>query len=243
MIQSSADVRESGAVLSTAGYRPSGWYRATLPSTVLSALVEDRVYADPYFGMNLRSIAGTEYPISMNFSNLPMPPESPFRHSWWYPHRIRDRRGLAGQNHPARVGRHQFPLQRVAERAAQIADAAKIVGAFRLFEFDVTARPAGRHQHPGDRDIPAAARRFRHHVRGLEPAASRQEHGAVARRLGGRDGAGRHTRPRGHTHLVSDAAELTVRAELGTRAARPWRRAPGQARRNYIRRDAHLDRE
>ena len=34
-----ADVRESGAVLSTPAYAPYNWYSATLPSTVLSALV------------------------------------------------------------------------------------------------------------------------------------------------------------------------------------------------------------
>jgi len=83
-VQSSADVRESGAVLSSPAFKPRGWYRATVPSTVLSALVQNGVYPDPYFGMNLRSIAGTSYPIASNFSNIPMPPESPFRHSWWY---------------------------------------------------------------------------------------------------------------------------------------------------------------
>ena len=82
-IQSSAEVRETGATLSTPAFQPRGWYRATLPSTVLSALVASHVYPDPYVGMNLRSISGTSYPIGMNFSNLPMPPESPFRHSWW----------------------------------------------------------------------------------------------------------------------------------------------------------------
>src|ERR1039458_9196103 len=78
-IQSSAEVRETGATLSTPAFQPRGWYRATLPSTVLSALVASHVYPDPYVGMNLRSISGTSYPIGMNFSNLPMPPESPFR--------------------------------------------------------------------------------------------------------------------------------------------------------------------
>src|SRR6476659_10213539 len=84
MIQSSGGVREPGAVLSTAAFRPDGWYQTTLPSTVVSALVQNRSYADPYFGMNLRSIGGTTYPIGLNFSNTPMPPESPFGRAWWY---------------------------------------------------------------------------------------------------------------------------------------------------------------
>jgi hypothetical protein len=37
-IQSSVDVRENGAGISTVGYQPNDWYPATVPSTVLAAL-------------------------------------------------------------------------------------------------------------------------------------------------------------------------------------------------------------
>ena len=79
-IQSSADVHESGAVISAAGFSTRGWYPVTVPSTVFGALVENHVYPDPYFGMNLRSVAGVTYPIGANFSNTadaarqPVPP-------------------------------------------------------------------------------------------------------------------------------------------------------------------------
>src|SRR5208283_4664407 len=55
-IQASSDVQAAGATISTPGFKPQDWYPATLPSTVFSALVKDRVYPDPYTGMNLRSI-------------------------------------------------------------------------------------------------------------------------------------------------------------------------------------------
>ncbi len=42
------------------------------------------MYPDPYTGMNLRSIPGTTYPIFEDFSNIPMPPNSPFRQPWWF---------------------------------------------------------------------------------------------------------------------------------------------------------------
>jgi exo-1,4-beta-D-glucosaminidase len=84
VIQSSADVHADGAAISTTGFPSSSWYPATLPSTVLSALVQDEVYPDPYTGMNLRSIPGTTYPVFEDFSNIMMPPASPFRQSWWY---------------------------------------------------------------------------------------------------------------------------------------------------------------
>src|SRR5262249_16440112 len=73
-IQSSADVHADGAAISRTGFPASKWYPATLPSTVLSALVQDQVYPDPYTGMNLRTIPGTTYPIFEDFSNILMPP-------------------------------------------------------------------------------------------------------------------------------------------------------------------------
>src|SRR5437899_12493573 len=66
-IQSSAEVRENGAVLSAPGFTPHGWRAATVPTTVFSALVKAGVYPDPYFGTNLRSVPGTSYPIGVNF--------------------------------------------------------------------------------------------------------------------------------------------------------------------------------
>src|SRR3954471_1763592 len=53
-IHSSSGVPD-GPAISVPEYKPSGWYTASVPSTVVGTLVEDGVYPDPYFGMNLRS--------------------------------------------------------------------------------------------------------------------------------------------------------------------------------------------
>jgi len=136
-IQSSGEVREKGDAISTPGYKTRDWYRATLPSTVLSALIQDHVYSDPYTGMNLRSIGGTAYPIPMNYSNIPMPPDSPFRHSWWYRTEFKlppEDRGKTvwlnfdGINFRANVWMN----------GKQVAPATDMKGAWRLFNFDVT---------------------------------------------------------------------------------------------------------
>jgi len=82
--QSSAKVQARGDVLSSTQFTPKAWYPTSVPTTVLNALVENNVYPDPYSGMNLRSIPGTQYPIGDNFSNRPMPPDSPFRVPRWY---------------------------------------------------------------------------------------------------------------------------------------------------------------
>ncbi|HTS09476.1 MAG TPA: glycosyl hydrolase family 2 [Candidatus Eisenbacteria bacterium] len=138
LIQSSADVRADGAAISRSGFASNDWYPATLPSTVLSTLVQDEVYPDPYTGMNLRSIPGTTYPIFEDFSNILMPPTSPFRKSWWYrtefklPEGYRGKTiwlGFDGINYRANVWMN----------GKQIADSTEFAGTWRVFRFDVTA--------------------------------------------------------------------------------------------------------
>ncbi len=141
-IQSSAEVHADGAAISKPGFATANWYPATLPSTVLSALVKDQVYPDPYTGMNLRTIPGTTYPIFEDFSNILMPPASPFRQSWWYrtefnlPAEYKGKiiwLGFDGINYRANAWMN----------GVQIASSEELAGTWRLFRFDVTsaARP------------------------------------------------------------------------------------------------------
>jgi exo-1,4-beta-D-glucosaminidase len=137
-IASSADVREGGAAISIPGYATRDWYPATVPTTVLNALANDQVYPDPYTGMNLRSIPGTNYPLFEDFANLMMPPGSPFRHAWWYrteftlPAEFRGKTlwlAFDGINYRANVWLN----------GVQVATSDQLAGMWRLFEFDVTA--------------------------------------------------------------------------------------------------------
>ena len=97
-IQSSARVTEKGDAISQNKYQPRNWYPATIPSTVVGTLVEDKVYPDPLVDKNLREIPGCSYPIGANFSNLPMPEDSPFRVSWWYRTQFRLPASYRGKN-------------------------------------------------------------------------------------------------------------------------------------------------
>jgi hypothetical protein len=83
-LQSSCKVDQSGEAISKLGFQPRNWYEVTVPTTVVAALVEHKVLPDPMFGMNLRQYPGVTYPIGSNFSNIPMDPDSPYAHSWWY---------------------------------------------------------------------------------------------------------------------------------------------------------------
>ncbi|HEV2349692.1 MAG TPA: glycoside hydrolase family 2 protein [Terriglobia bacterium] len=136
-IQSSAKVAEKGEALSTAGYQSMGWYPTTIPSTVVAALVRDKVYPDPYFGMNLRSIPGTSYPIGQNFANLEMPPDSPFRSSWWYRTSFTLPKTAPGRHLWLHFDGINYRAN-VWLNGRRIANSAELVGMWRLFELDIT---------------------------------------------------------------------------------------------------------
>jgi hypothetical protein len=88
-LQSSAVVKENGNVLSTAQYQAKNyWFPVTVPSTVLSGLVQNKVYADPYIGMNNMLIPDAsdsfnhQYGLE-KYSFLPNEP-NPWKKPYWY---------------------------------------------------------------------------------------------------------------------------------------------------------------
>ena len=66
-MQDVAKVTEPGAVVSSGSFKAVGWYRATVPGTVLTTLVNNKVYPEPLYGENMRAI-----------------PESLNKTSYWY---------------------------------------------------------------------------------------------------------------------------------------------------------------
>jgi len=141
-IQSSAKVTPGGEAVSRPGFATSGWHRATVPTTVVSALVADGTFPDPYHGMNLRTFPGTSYEVGTNFSNVPMPADSPFAVPWWYRTEFTLPEEAAGGTLWLRLDGVNFRFDAWLN-GKKIADAAKTAGAFRAHEINVTgvARP------------------------------------------------------------------------------------------------------
>ncbi|HTQ56935.1 MAG TPA: hypothetical protein VMI94_20850 [Bryobacteraceae bacterium] len=136
-IQSSTLVTDAGSAISQPGYRTAGWYPATMPATVVATLVNDHVYPDPGFGMNLRSFAGTSYPIGSNFSNLHMPPGSPYRVPWWFRTEFQAPAADKGKTLWLRFDGINYRAN-VWLNGKRIANASDMAGAWRLFEYNVT---------------------------------------------------------------------------------------------------------
>jgi exo-1,4-beta-D-glucosaminidase len=137
-LQSACIAKADGAAISSPAFGVEDWLKTSVPSTVLAAQAADQVVPDPYYGMNLRNIPGTGYPIGHNFSELPMPQDSPYRCGWWYrtefaapPAAERDQRfwlHFGGINY-----RGELWLN-----GRRIADSTAIAGAYRTYDFDVT---------------------------------------------------------------------------------------------------------
>ena len=113
-----------------------------MPGTVVGALVADGTVPDPSFGMTLRAIPGTTYPIAKNFAPLPMPEDSPFRPAWWYRTEFDFPAALAGRSLRLHVDGVNYRAD-VWLNGEQVAAAKDVVGTFRRHELDVTkqARP------------------------------------------------------------------------------------------------------
>jgi hypothetical protein len=66
-MQEAGKVNATGEIISKPNFPTSLWYNATVPGTVLTTLVQQGVYADPYFGLNNLAI-----------------PDTLCRMDWWY---------------------------------------------------------------------------------------------------------------------------------------------------------------
>ena len=130
-IQSSAKVHEDGNTISTMDFTPGEWYSASVPTTVLAALVEDGVYPDPYYGLNLKSIPGYR-----EGRWLVMPEDSPFRPSWWY----RTAFEIPADYEGRKLVLHFDGINYQANiwlNGHQIAGTDEVIGMFLRFEFDI----------------------------------------------------------------------------------------------------------
>src|SRR6185437_16570849 len=66
-MQDATKVTAAAPEISSAKFHPQSWYAATVPGTVLTTLVNNKVYPEPLYGENMRQI-----------------PESLNKTDWWY---------------------------------------------------------------------------------------------------------------------------------------------------------------
>src|SRR5712692_1946717 len=136
-LQSSSKVEAKGETISTAAFVPKGWHTATVPTTVVSALVKNKTLPDPFFATNLRQFPGVTYPIGGNFSNIAMQPDSPYAVSWWYRTQFAAPASYKGKTVLLTLNGINYRAN-IWLNGKQIANSDNVAGAWRTYEFNVT---------------------------------------------------------------------------------------------------------
>jgi len=134
-VQTSQKVQANGEVISTAKYQPEGWYKTTVPMTVVAVQVASGEFPEPYYGMNLRKLPGMAYDVGDQFAHKPIPDDSPYKPSWWY------RTEFASPASGRHVALHFDGINNRANvwiNGKKIADAKDVAGAYRTYTFDIT---------------------------------------------------------------------------------------------------------
>jgi exo-1,4-beta-D-glucosaminidase len=137
-LQSSTKVTAKGEAISSPTFKGSDWIRADVPTTVVAAQVKNRLLPDPFYGMNLRQYPGVSYPIGFNFSNIPMPPDSPYAVSWWYRKQFTVPNLYIGKTVWLNFGGINYRAN-IFLNGKQIANSNDVAGAWRTYEFNVTS--------------------------------------------------------------------------------------------------------
>ncbi|MGA2966233.1 MAG: sugar-binding domain-containing protein, partial [Terriglobales bacterium] len=141
-IQSSAKVTATGEAISSPSFKTilqnQDWMQADVPTTVVAAQVKNGLLPDPLYAMNLRQYLGVGYPAGSNFSNLPMPPDSPYAVSWWYRKEFTLPDVYAGKTVWLNFRGINYRAN-VFLNGKQIANSNEVAGAWRTYEFNVTS--------------------------------------------------------------------------------------------------------
>jgi hypothetical protein len=187
-MQSSFLVKENGERVSSAAYRPEGWIKATVPTTVLNALVKNGTYPDPRFALNGFRLpdASDEFNAQeklTQYSHLPGH-RNPWTDPWWFRTIFVLSRSTLDTRHSDALQSHTWlHLDSINYRAEvwlnghRVAGRDKVVSMNQRFAFDVSrwavagsnylALKIWRVDHvgsPGTQLVPLANNRFEDHV-------------------------------------------------------------------------------
>jgi exo-1,4-beta-D-glucosaminidase len=137
-LQTSSKVMAKGETISSESFKPGNWLQVSVPTTVVAAQLKNGLLPDPFFGMNLRQYPGVSYPIGSNFSNIEMPPDSPYAVSWWYRKEFTLPNFYAGKSLWLNFRGINYRAN-IFLNGKQIANSNEVVGAWRTYEFNVTS--------------------------------------------------------------------------------------------------------
>src|ERR1700730_17293380 len=138
VLQSSAKVNAKGEAISSKSFETKNWIEADVPTTVVAAQVKSGLLPDPFYSMNLRQYPGVSYPVGFNFSNIPMPTDSPYAVSWWYRKEFTLPTVYVGKTVWLNFRGINYRAN-IFLNGKQIANSNEVAGAWRTYEFNITS--------------------------------------------------------------------------------------------------------
>ena len=140
-LKSSYLVKGDGKKISSGESKPQNWYKTTIPTTVLTALVKNGVYPDPYVGLNNMKIpdASDEFNREHHLGKYSHLPENrnPWVDPYWFLNQFKLPGELAGEVIWLNLEGINYRAE-VWLNGRLIADSKVVVGMFGDWSFDIT---------------------------------------------------------------------------------------------------------
>lgn len=127
-MQSALKVPATGSSISQSKFQPQGWYKVSVPTTIIAGLLANKIYDfDPFYGMNFEKLKDPA---------LDKP--------WWFRKEFSLPAAEKGKNVVLKLHGINYKAN-VWLNGVLIADSTKIMGPFRIIELDITKniKPAG----------------------------------------------------------------------------------------------------
>jgi len=133
---SSNKINVDGDKITSINYDDNKWMSAVVPGSVVSSLVKNNIFADPYYNRNIIELPGYKVGKNSLFSNHYMPDDSPFRDSWWYRKRFSLDSYLINKNIKIKFLGLNYKANIWLNRK-RIATTTSCSGAYRIYEFNL----------------------------------------------------------------------------------------------------------
>jgi len=140
-LKSSFLVKGDGQAISSSEFEPVDWYTLNIPSTVLTVLVKNGIYPDPYVGMNNMKIpdASNEFNADYDLSKYSHLPDkrNPWADPYWFWTRFKLPENLTDKI----IWLHFEGINYRADvwlNGLKVADSSEVVGMFGKWAFDIS---------------------------------------------------------------------------------------------------------
>ena len=141
LLQSSSLVEAGGKEISSPDFQSKDWYPASVPTTVLSALVKNGVYPDPYVGLNNMRIPDASDEFNQKYDLARYSHLSGKRNPWADPYWFRTQFEVPPEYEGKVIWLNLEGINYRAEvwvNGSMVADSNEVAGMFGNWRFDIT---------------------------------------------------------------------------------------------------------